>query len=172
MPCRGVRGATTVESNSREEMLEESRKLLALMIRFNDILSEDVASALFTVTRDLNAEYPALAARQLGWIDVPLLCSYEIEVPGGLDRCIRVLLHWNTDKPQHDIVHVYIKDARKLRPDLSKIPPVDFRELEHWIEQHMAEYKETLRGRTRDAESGPATARPQGNERRGYEDAT
>jgi chorismate mutase len=172
MPCRGVRGATTVESNAREEILEESRKLLALMIRSNDILSEDVASALFTVTRDLNAEYPALAARQLGWINVPLLCGYEIDVPGGLTRCIRVLLHWNTDKPQHDIVHVYIKDARKLRPDLSKIPPVDFRELEQWIEQHMAEYTESLRGKNLAAESEPTNDRTRDDEHRGYEDAT
>ena len=76
MVCRGVRGATTVESNSREAIVKETSKLLALMIRLNDIESEDVASAIFTLTRDLDAEFPALAARQLGWRDVPLLCSY------------------------------------------------------------------------------------------------
>lgn len=138
MACRGVRGATTVESNTREEILGETRKLLALMIRFNDIQPQDVGSAIFTLTSDLNAEFPALAARQLGWTDVPLLCSYEVDVPGSLRRCVRVLVNWNTDKLQRQIMHVYIKDAERLRPDLSKLPPVDFVELEAWIEQYMA----------------------------------
>jgi chorismate mutase len=138
MACRGVRGATTVTSNTREEILGETRKLLALMIRFNDIQTADVASAIFTVTSDLNAEFPALAARQLGWLDVPLLCSYEVDVPGSLRHCVRVLVHWNTDKSQQQITHVYVKEAQRLRPDLSKLPPVDFAELEAWIEQHMA----------------------------------
>lgn len=141
MPCRGVRGATTVSSNSRASILEETLKLLALMIRFNDIKSEDVGSAIFTVTSDLNAEFPALAARQLGWRDVPLLCSYEIEVAGSLKSCIRILVHWNTEKRQDQITHVYINDAQRLRPDLSKLPPVDFAELEAWIAQHMAAAK-------------------------------
>ena len=138
MACRVVRGATTVTANTREEILGETRKLLALMIRFNDIETADVASAIFTVTSDLNAEFPALAARQLGWLDVPLLCSYEVDVPGSLRHCVRVLVHWNTDKTQQQITHVYVKEAQRLRPDLSKLPPVDFAELEAWIEQHMA----------------------------------
>jgi len=141
MTCRGVRGATTVESNSRDEILEETRKLLALMIRFNAIEQEDVASAVFTVTTDLNAEFPALAARQLGWLDVPLLCSYEIQVPGALRRCIRILVNWNTSTPQNGIIHVYHKNAQQLRPDLCELPPVDFEELEAWIAQTMAEYQ-------------------------------
>lgn len=138
MQCRGVRGATTVESNHREEILKETTRMLALMIRFNGITSENVASAIFTVTKDLDAEFPALAARQLGWMDVPLLCSYEIDVPGSLRRCVRVLVLWNTDKSQREITHVYVKDAQRLRPDLSKLPPIDMAELEAWIEQHMA----------------------------------
>jgi len=81
MPCRGVRGATTVEENSREAILRSARQLLALMIRLNGIESEDVANAIFSLTPDLNAEFPALAARQLGWLDVPLLCTNEIPVP-------------------------------------------------------------------------------------------
>jgi len=141
MYVRGVRGATTVNANSREEILEETRKLLALMIRFNDIRSEDVASATFTVTKDLDAEFPALAARQLGWLDVPLLCSYEVSVPGSLPHCIRILILWNTDKSQREITHVYIGGAKKLRPDLSKLPAVDLAELEAWIAEHMAERK-------------------------------
>lgn len=137
MICRGVRGATTVDADTREEILVATRQLLALMIRLNDIQSEDVASAIFSTTVDLNAEFPALAARQLGWLDVPLLCTHELDVPGSLRRCVRVLVHWNTHKSQREIRHVYIKDAKRLRPDLSKLPPVDFAELEAWIAEQM-----------------------------------
>ena len=134
MICRGVRGATTVESNSREEILTATRQLLALMIRLNDIQADDVGSAIFSITQDLDAEFPALAARQLGWLDVPLICTHEVNVPGSLPNCIRILLHWNTDKAQSEIQHVYIKGAIKLRPDLSDLPPVDLEELEEWIQ--------------------------------------
>lgn len=137
MQCRGVRGATTADANSREEILTATRQLLALMIRVNGIKPEDVGSAVFSLTRDLDAEFPALAARQLGWLDVPLLCTYEVDVPGSLRKCVRILLHWNTEKPQAEIQHIYIKDAIKLRPDLSKLPPVDFAELERWITDQM-----------------------------------
>lgn len=133
MVCRGVRGATTVEENSRDAILKGTRQLLALMIRRNNIDPADVASAIFTVTKDLNAEFPALAARQLGWLDVPLLCGYEVQVSGSLGLCVRILLHWNTTKAQKEIQHVYIHDAVQLRPDLSKLPPVDWQELEEWI---------------------------------------
>ncbi len=137
MPCRGVRGATTVDRNEREEILSATRQLLALMIRRNDIDPRDVASALFTTSPDIDAEFPALAARQLGWLDVPLLCGHEMTVPGGLPMCIRVLLHWNTDKSQHDVEHVYVREAKRLRPDLTKLPAVDWEELEAWIQVHM-----------------------------------
>lgn len=138
MPCRGVRGATTVESNSRDDILTATRQLLALMIRRNGIDAEDVASAIFSATTDLDAEFPALAARQLGWLEVPLLCTHEINVPGSLRLCIRVLVHWNTAKPQAEIQHVYIKDAERLRPDLCKLPEIDLEELEAWIAEQMA----------------------------------
>ena len=141
MFCRGVRGATTAEANTREEILTATRQLLALMIRLNDIQSADVGSAVFSLTRDLDAEFPALAARQLGWLDVPLLCTYEVDVPGSLRRCVRILVHWNTDITQDQVRHVYIKDAVKLRPDLSKLPPVDFAELERWIAEQMQQIK-------------------------------
>ena len=141
MMCRGVRGATTADANTREEILTCTRQLLALMIRANGIEAETVASAVFSLTSDLDAEFPALAARQLGWLDVPLLCTYEVDVPGSLRRCVRVLVQWNTDKPQHAIRHVYIKDAERLRPDLSKLPPVDFGELEKWIAEQMAQFQ-------------------------------
>jgi chorismate mutase len=109
------------------------------MIRRNGIESTDLASATFTVTTDLTAEFPAVAARQLGWLEVPLLCGYEITVEKSLPLCIRVLLHWNTDKTQSDIHHVYLHGAVKLRPDLSKLPPVDFAELEEWIHRNLGE---------------------------------
>lgn len=139
MRCLGVRGATTVPENSREEMLKATRELLALMIRRNGIEAEDVASAIFSTTTDLNAEFPALAARQLGWYDVALLCTHELDVPGSLRRCIRVLLHWNTNKRPDEIAHVYIREAVALRPDRSKYPEIDWDELEAWISQHLDE---------------------------------
>src|SRR3712207_29877 len=94
MYCRGVRGATTVDSNSRDDILAATRQLLGLMIRLNGIEPQSVGSAIFTVTRDLDAEFPALAARQLGWLEVPLLCTYEIDVPGSLRHCVRILVQW------------------------------------------------------------------------------
>jgi chorismate mutase len=137
MPCRGVRGATTVEENTGEAILRATRELLAIMIRQNGIESEDVASALFTVTVDLNAEFPALAARQLGWMNVALMCGHEMDVPGSIRKCIRILLHWNTEKPADQILHVYLKGAARLRPDLCDLPPVDLDELEQWISEHL-----------------------------------
>jgi chorismate mutase len=145
MPCRGVRGATTAESNRSEDILKATRELLALMIRQNGIEPEDVASAVFSTTPDLDAEFPALAARQLGWFDVALMCVHELDVPGSLRRCIRILLHWNTDKPPDEIVHVYVKEAARLRPDRSNLPPVDWKELEQWIAEHSNEVAKPIR---------------------------
>ena len=130
MPCRGVRGATTAENNTPEEILKATRELLALMIRQNGIEPEDVCIAVFSTTTDLNAEFPALAARQLGWNDVALMCVHELDVPGSFRRCIRVLLHWNTDKAAGELVHVYLKEAARLRPDRPNLPPVDRPELQ------------------------------------------
>jgi len=126
-----------VEANDREEILSATRQLLALMIRRNEIDPQDIASAIFTTTTDVDAEFPALAARQLNWLDVPLMCSHEMMVPGGLPRCIRVLIHWNTDKTQNEIQHIYIRDAERLRPDLTKLPAADWEELEDWISKQM-----------------------------------
>ncbi|MBN1912419.1 MAG: chorismate mutase [Pirellulales bacterium] len=144
--CRGIRGATTADANTSEAILEATRQLLALMIRQNGIEPGDVCSAIFTLTRDLDAEFPALAARQLGWMNVPLLCSYELSIPGALGRCVRVLIHWNTTKSADEIVHVYVKEASRLRPDLDKLPPVDWNELESWIESHLDESARPSRG--------------------------
>lgn len=121
MPVRGVRGATTVEVNRREEILEATRTLLQAMVAANQINIEDLASAFFTVTPDLDAAFPAEAARQLGWRYVPMLDACEIPVPGSLKRCIRVLLWWNTDRPANQIRHIYQGEARALRPDLESM---------------------------------------------------
>ncbi len=145
MPCRGVRGATTAEANTSEEILKATRQLLALMVRQNGIDEDDVASAIFTTTEDLDAEFPALAARQLGWLNVALMCVHELDVPGSLRRCIRILLHWNTQKSADEIVHVYIKEAANLRPDRSKLPPVDWGELEKWIAAHIDDSARPIR---------------------------
>ncbi len=121
MLTRGVRGATTVEANTREAILEATRELLTAMLKVNEIDVQHVASAFFTTTPDLNAEFPALAARELGWTDVALLCGHEMNVPGSLPMCLRILLHVNTDKPASGIRHVYLRGARALRPDFESM---------------------------------------------------
>jgi chorismate mutase len=115
---RGIRGAITVERNLPEEIHAASWELLETVIRENDINTEDIASIIFTVTQDLNAGFPALIARARGLKYVPLLCATEINVPGSLARCIRILVHVNTRKSQQEIKHIYLKDAVRLREDL------------------------------------------------------
>ncbi|HBH87037.1 MAG TPA: chorismate mutase [Syntrophaceae bacterium] len=120
--CRGVRGATTIEKDSREEIVTATEELLHLMLESNQIQCEDIASVIFTTTPDVTSEYPAVAARKLpGWGDIALLCGHEMAVPHGLKKCIRVLLHWNTSKTVKDINHVFIKGAVSLRPDIAKL---------------------------------------------------
>jgi len=117
MYCRGIRGATTAEKNTAEAILIATRELLELIVEANHLKVEDVASAIFTTTPDLTAAFPAQAARELGWRDMALLDAREIPVPGSLERCIRVLIHWNTEKRAAEIQHVYLKGAQVLRPD-------------------------------------------------------
>jgi chorismate mutase len=122
MPVRGIRGAITVDGNHTQGILDATHELLkAIQSSNSSLISEDIASILFTVTGDLNSVYPAQAAREMGWAQVPLMCAVEIPVPGSLSKCIRVLIHWNTPLKQDQINHVYLRDAVKLRPDLSKI---------------------------------------------------
>ncbi len=128
--CFGVRGATTVDNNDKEEILAATRELLYIMVKANNIPSTAVASVYFSVTSDLNAVFPATAARQLGWYEVALICSNEIAVPGALPRCIRVMLHWNTVKRQDEITHVYLRKAQSLRPDRTELPEIPIEELE------------------------------------------
>jgi chorismate mutase len=116
--CRGIRGATTVEVDSAAAILDATRELLARIVRANGVAADDVASALFTVTPDLTTAFPAQAAREMGWQHVALLDAQEIPVPGSLPRCVRVLIHWNTDKTQQEVRHVYLRGAAGLRPDL------------------------------------------------------
>ena len=115
---RAVRGATTVEADRPELIRNATRELLAEIVARNALRPSDVISAVFTVTSDLASEFPARAARELGWDDVPLLCTQEIAVPDALPRCIRVLLHVETARPRDEIEHVYLSGARALRPDL------------------------------------------------------
>ncbi len=122
MPVRGIRGANTASADQSEAILVATRELLEAILAQNPgLVPEEITSVLFTVTDDLSAAYPAKAARQIGWVQTPLMCAREIAVPGALPRCIRVLLHWNTPLPQSAIRHVYLGEATQLRPDLTAV---------------------------------------------------
>lgn len=120
MPVRGIRGAINCDENSPPSILQATGELLQEILRANQLTDfDEIVSAIFTTTADLDAAFPAEAARELGMHRVPLLCANEIDVPTGMKRCIRILLHVNTDKPTGDMVHVYLRDARRLRPDMN-----------------------------------------------------
>ena len=112
---RGIRGATTVESNTDEAILQATKELLGKLIEANEIQADDVAAAFFTTTEDLDAEFPAVAARQMGWENVALMCGHEMRVPDALDQCIRVLLLVNTERSPQELSHVYLRRATNLR---------------------------------------------------------
>lgn len=115
--CRGIRGATTAIANTAEDILEATVELMQALIALNDLRTEDVASAIFTTTPDLNATFPAVGAREIGWSEVPLMCSHEMDVPASLQKAVRVLIHVNTTRSASEIKHVYLKEARQLRPE-------------------------------------------------------
>ena len=115
MVCRGLRGATTAEDNTKEAVLEATKDLLERLVEANDLSTEDLAATFFTTSPDLNAEFPAAAARQMGWEYVPLICGHEMNVPGGLPLCIRVMILVNTEKRQEEMTHLYLRDAKNLR---------------------------------------------------------
>ncbi|MBO8159539.1 MAG: chorismate mutase [Thermosyntropha sp.] len=119
LKVRGIRGAITVKEDTPQEVLEATKELLFKIKEENEFAVEDIASILFTVTSDVRSIFPAQAARMIGWDKVPLLCFQEIEVPGALPKCIRVLVHINTEKSQEEIRHIYLREAKKLRQDLS-----------------------------------------------------
>lgn len=120
MHCRGIRGAITVERNTSAAILSATRELLEQLVIHNNLVVDDIVSVIFTSTPDLDAAYPACAAREMGWVQTPLLCAQEMTVSNSLKRCIRVLLMWNTEIPPHQVRHVYLKDAQTLRPDLKE----------------------------------------------------
>lgn len=117
MRLRGIRGATVVDQNESDQVVQETTVLLKEMLIKNEVETTEIASILFTATPDVTAEFPAVAARQLGLDAVPLLCATELAVPGSLSLCIRILIHVNTEKSQNEITHVYLKSAIQLRPD-------------------------------------------------------
>ena len=112
---RAIRGATTSPSNSSKEILAATTEMLDLIKKENSLKVDDIISAFFTTTQDLNAEFPPVAARKMGWVNVALMCSHEMNVPGALQKCIRVMVHVNTDKNSTDIVNIYLRDAVNLR---------------------------------------------------------
>ena len=116
--CRGIRGAVSVEANTPAAIDAAVRQLLTRIVIANEVKIDDIASVIFTATPDLDAAYPACTARSLGWTHVPLLCMQEMAVAGSLPQCIRVLVHWNTERPPEAIRHIYLGQARHLRPDL------------------------------------------------------
>jgi len=116
---RGIRGAITVNSNSKKEILKRTKELLLALKKSNNLKIEDIVSIFFSTTPDLNATFPAAAARELGWIKVPLFGMQEIEVVNSLKRCIRILIQINSDKNQDEIIHCYLRGAEKLREDLT-----------------------------------------------------
>jgi chorismate mutase len=115
LKCRGIRGATTAQANTQEAILTATQELLRGLINANAIETEDVAAVFLTTTTDLNAEYPAVALRQMGWTQVPLMCAHEMQVPDGLPRCVRALVLVNTEKGQGELKHVYLREAVNLR---------------------------------------------------------
>lgn len=118
---RGFRGATTISQNSEQDIMNETRKLVLEMVEQNKIAPNDISHVFFSVTSDINAAFPAKVAREMpGWSHVPVMCMQEIDVPHGLEMCIRVMLVARTTLEQHDIIHIYFNDAIKLRPDLIK----------------------------------------------------
>ncbi len=133
--CRGVRGAICVKENNAEEILRQTRRLFALMIRTNGIVASDIAGAFLTATPDLTAGFPAQAARQLGFEHVPLMCAQEMNVQDALPRCIRVMILWNTVLNPDQIQNVYLGEAKALRPDEESFEPIDWEELDCWIAQ-------------------------------------
>ena len=117
---RAIRGATTVENNTKEEIWDATEEMLKAAIKENKLEQEDMISITFTMTQDLDACYPAVRARQIGFTNVPLVCMQELKVAGSLEKCIRLIIYTNSDKSLDEIKHIYLRNAKKLRPDLAK----------------------------------------------------
>ena len=117
--CRGLRGATTASENTKESIIEATTELLNSWVKANSLKTEDLAASFFTTTTDLNSEFPAVAARQIGWGSVPLMNSHEMNVPGSLQKCIRVMILVNTSNGPEEMNHLYLRVAKVLRPDIT-----------------------------------------------------
>ena len=115
----GIRGAITIDENDPIKIVQGSEELLSEIIKLNKIVSENIVSIFFSTTKDLNAEYPAVAARNIGLVNTALMCTHEMDVPNGLEKCVRILLHVNAEQGYNNIKHVYLKGAKSLRPDLA-----------------------------------------------------
>ena len=120
MKVRGIRGAITVSKDTEEEIMSATTELLEVMIEVNNLQEENTASIFFSLTDDLSSTFPAVAARELGWNHAALFCCQELTIDDSLNKCIRVLIHYNTDKELEEINHIYLKKAQQLRPDLVK----------------------------------------------------
>jgi chorismate mutase len=123
--CRGIRGAIAVDKNTKDSIVAASKELLNKMVKANGVAVEDIAGIWFTTTIDLNAEFPAVAARELGWTKTALICGHEMNVPGSLSSCLRVLMLVNTEKKNEEIIHVYLKGAEVLRAEMSPMSTGD-----------------------------------------------
>lgn len=121
MAVRAVRGATQLEEDEREHLLARTAELVALIMETNNLTSDDLISIIFTATADLHADYPAYAARQMGLVDVPLICTRELEIEGGMPRVVRVMAHVETELSRADVTHVYLHGASALRRDLNHV---------------------------------------------------
>ena len=121
---RGLRGATTADSNTQEAILDATRELLEKLVEANDVETDDIAAVTFSTTRDLDAAFPAVAARvHMGWSEVAMMCGHEMDVPGGQERCIRVMILVNTDKRPEELERIYLRDAASLRARDGKAEP-------------------------------------------------
>jgi chorismate mutase len=120
VPVRAIRGAVQVDADEREAILEGTTELVSEVMARNDLTPDDVISVLFTLTSDLEAEFPALAARKIGFQEVPMMCATEIPVPGALPRVVRLMMHVETGRPRRDIQHVYLRGAAALRLDIAQ----------------------------------------------------
>lgn len=133
MMVRGVRGAISVSRDDADEVLKATRRLLLTIVEQNNIKAEDLASVWLTTTPDIVSCFPAIAARQIGWVDVPLICAHEMSVQGAMPLVIRVMMHWNTTKSQQEIHHIYLGETVKLRPDKVHVPAISDEEMANYM---------------------------------------
>lgn len=136
MMMRGVRGAISVTQDDTDQVLEATRRLLLTLVDQNSMNSKDIASVWLTTTPDIVCCFPAIAARQIGWVDVPLICAHEMNVENAMPLVVRVMVHWNTTKAQKEIHHIYLGETVKLRPDKVHVPAISDEEIANYMLEH------------------------------------